>query len=311
MVDITEVAQNIYMIDNQLYSMPKWGSTYLIKEERKALVDPGPSTSVSRVLEGISEIGVSLEDIDYIIVTHIHLDHAGGVGILIKDMPQAQVLVHHKGARHLVNPARLVSSVIASQGEEGMTKYGGVVPVEEHRVKAVNEGEVIWLSEGQVLRFIDAPGHAPHELGIYESRNQGLFVGDALGVYIPEDEILLPATQPPSFDLELWMDTVRRLSELQADKIYFSHFGVSNKVKQLLQLAINNLVVWDNIVTEAVKENRFDGVGAKLVAQACAKLEPVKKRGALYEYLVNSSMPTSAQGFVKYYQEKREAQLVG
>ena len=161
MVDIKEVAENIYLIDDQLYSNPEWGSVYLINEEKKALVDTGPATSVSVVLDGIKRAGVRSEDIDYIIVTHIHLDHAGGTGVIIKGMPHAQVLVHHKGARHLVNPAKLISSAIEVQGEETMVKHGEVVPIEAERVKLVYEGDVLKLSDEQVLRFIDAPGHAP------------------------------------------------------------------------------------------------------------------------------------------------------
>jgi len=303
-VDINEIAENIYMIDNQLYSIPKWGSVYLINEERKALVDPGPTTSVDKVLDGIKRIGVSPGDINYIIVTHIHLDHAGGTGVLIRDMPQAEVVVHHKGARHLVNPAKLISSVMEVQGGEAMVRDGEVVPINVDRVKPVFDGNEIRLSEKQILKFIDAPGHAPHELCIYESRNNGLFTGDAVGVHIAESEVLLPATQPPSFDLELCIDTLRRLMKLKATVIYFPHFGVSNGVQEILQLAIDNLQVWDDIVTEAVKGNGFDSAAERVAAQACAKLEPIRKMESLYEHLTNLYIPTCVNGYIKYYQEK-------
>ncbi len=307
MVDINEVAENIFMIDSRLYSMPKWGSVYLINEERKALVDPGPATSVSEVLDGIKKIGVRSEDIDYIIVTHIHLDHAGGVGSIIRDMPRAQVVVHHRGARYLANPERLVSSVIEAQGVAAMARYGEVVPVEMSRLRSVSGGNVIKLGALQTLKFIDAPGHAPHELCIHESRHNGLFSGDAVGVYIAESEILLPATQPPNFDLELWLDTIDRLMELKATTIYFPHFGLSDKVQEILQTAVDNLQVWDGIAIEAVKENGFDGAAERMAAQACAKLEPVKKLKYLYEYLVNTSIPSSVDGYIKYYQKKYKA----
>ncbi|GAH08832.1 unnamed protein product, partial [marine sediment metagenome] len=175
MVEVSKVAENIYMIDDQLYSIPKYGSVYLINEEKKALIDSGPTTSANSVLNGIKAIGVRPEDIDYIIVTHIHLDHAGGVGVLLRYMPQAQVVVHYKGARHLVNPAKLISSMIADQGEEVMIRYGEVVPIESSRVQAIYDGDTIKLSDRQVLKFVDAPGHASHELCIYESRNNGIY----------------------------------------------------------------------------------------------------------------------------------------
>ena len=103
MIDINEVAENIYLIDDQLFSIPKWGCVYLINEEKKALIESGPATSANSVLDGIRQVGVRPEDIAYIIVTHIHLDHAGGAGVLLKSMPQAQVVAHFLGT-HLPHP---------------------------------------------------------------------------------------------------------------------------------------------------------------------------------------------------------------
>jgi glyoxylase-like metal-dependent hydrolase (beta-lactamase superfamily II) len=303
-IDMKEVAENIYLIDNQLYSMPKWGAVYLIKEEITALVDPGPTTSVKAVLDGIEKIGVRVEDIDYIVVTHIHLDHSGGVGVLIRNMPKAQVLVHQRGSRHLADPAKLVASVIEAQGEKAKAVYGDVAPVEAQRIKQVYDGDAISLGAKQVLKFIDAPGHAPHELCVFESRNNGLFCGDAVGVYIADADLLFPATQPPNFDRELWLNTIDKLMSLEAARIYFPHFGVSEKVQEILKTAIGNLHAWDNIVNEALKENRFSDAAAELAAHAYNKLEPVKEMKRLYEYLVSFSMPTSIQGFMKYYQDK-------
>jgi len=307
MVDIKEVAQNIYLIDNQLYAIPKWGSVYLIKEEKKALVDTGPTTSASAVLEGIKKAGVSPEEINYLIITHIHLDHAGGAGVLLKDMPQAQVVVHHRGAKHLVNPKILVNSVREAQGEEVMRLLGEVVPIETEQVKPVSGDDVLKLGEKQVLRFIDAPGHASHELCIYESRNNGLFSGDAVGISVAENEVLLPVTPPPSFDLKLYLNTLERLMTLSATRLYFAHFGVVNKVQESLQLAKDKLQNWDNMVSKAIKEDGFDRAAEKFRAQLYQELEPVKKAKSLYKYLTEGLVPLNVAGYIKYYQEKHQA----
>ncbi len=307
MVDINEVAENIYMIDDQLYSIPKWGSVYLLNEERKTLIESGPAASANIVLEGINKVGVRPQDIAYIVVTHIHLDHAGGAGLLLKDMPQAQVVVHYKGARHLVNPARLVSSVIAVQGEEIMMRVGEVVPIEANRIQEIHDGDTIELGDKQVLKFIDTPGHAPHELCIYESRNGGLFTGDAVGMYVAEGEVLQPLSPPPDFDLELYINTLERLMRLNATTIYFSHFGISNKVPQNLQLAIDKLRIWDDIVEKAARENALGSAAERMIAQACVELEPVRGKKSLYEYLTRQAMPLSAAGFMKNYQERQRA----
>lgn len=310
MVDIYEVAQKIYLIDNQLHSMPKWGSVYLLDEEEKALIDPGPTASVGPVLDGIKKVGVRPQDIAYIIVTHIHLDHAGGVGVLLKNMPQAQVVVHYRGAKHLINPERLVNSAIETQGKETIANLGEVLPIEEHRVQSVHGGETIRLGEKQVLKFIDAPGHAPHELCIYETRNGGLFVGDAVGIYVGENEILLPVHPPPQFDLELCLDTLEKLARLAPTRLYYTHFGVSNKAQDNLQLARETLQIWNDIIAKATKENALDDAGRRLVAQICAELEPIKEVESLrsvYEHLTREHLPLCAAGHIKHYQETNEA----
>jgi len=307
MIDINEVAENVYLIDDQLYSIPKLGCVYLLNEERKALIESGPTTSVNAVLDGIKKVGVRAEDIAYIIVTHIHLDHAGGAGVLVKGMPQAQVVVHHRGAKHLVSPAKLVTSVIEAQGREAMVGYGEVSLIEPHRVQAIYEDNTIELSDKQVLKFIDAPGHAPHELCIFESRNGGLFTGDAVGMYIAEDEILLPFHPPPNFDLELCTNTLRKLVKLNAAVIYFSHFGISNKVQENLQLAIDKLQLWEDIVAKVWKEDTFDDAAGRMIAQACAELEPIRGMKSLHEYITKVHIPLCAAGHIKYYQEKYQA----
>lgn len=306
MNDIFEVGENIYLIDDQLYSIPKWGCVYLLNEERKALIETGPATSANAVLNGIKKVGVRPEDIAYLLVTHIHLDHSGGAGVLLKDMPQAQVIVHHKGARHLVDPAKLIRSIFEIGYGEELKRCGEPVPIEEHRVREVRDGDTIELSKGQVLKFIDAPGHAPHELCIYESRNGGLFTGDALGIYIPENEILLPFHTPPNFDLELSISTIKRLTEFNATRIYFSHFGVSHKAQETLQLAIDKLWVWEDIIARAAEENALDSAAERLVAQASAELEPIRKMDALYEFMTEFYLAFCAAGHIKNYKERHK-----
>lgn len=304
MVDVNEVAENIFMIDDQLYSIPKWGSVYLINEEKRALVESGPTTSAKVVIDGIRSIGVKPEDIAYIIVTHIHLDHGGGAGVLLRDMPQAQVVVHHKGARHLVNPAKLVTSVIEAQGEAAMVRCGEVIPIEPQRLQPVGDGDTIRLGDRQILEFIDAPGHAPHELCIYESRNRGLFTGDAVAVSLSNGEVFFPFQPPPAFDLVQNNNTIKKLMEVKAKIIYYSHFGPSTRVERDLQLALDKLQVWHNIVVETLKQGSFDGLAEKLIAQARAELEPLKKIVPLYDYLANIHLPLVAAGHIKYYREK-------
>lgn len=305
MVDIKEVGENIYLIDDLLYSIPQWGSVYLLNEEKKAIVDTGPATSAWAVLEGIEKLGVGADEIDYLIVTHIHLDHAGGAGRLLRDMPRASVVVHHRASRHLVTPDRLVRSVTEAQGEAMMAKIGEVVPVDSQRVVPVAENDEIRLSARQVLSFLETPGHAPHELCIRESRNHGLFSGDAIGVSVAENSVLLPVTPPPSFDLPLYLASLEKLARLDVSRIYYSHFGATNRVREDLRRAADLLQAWDELVSRAVNEDGSDNAAEKLRQDLCAELEPVRRMELLHKYLTEELVPMNVAGYMKYFQDKR------
>lgn len=308
MVDVTGIAENIYMIDNQLFSIPQWGSVYLINEDKKVLVDTGPTTSRAAVLDGIKQAGLKPEDIDYIVVTHIHLDHCGGVGVLLRDMPKAKVAVHHRGAKHLLNPERLVGAMMKAQHEETLARFGEVAPVDESRLIIIYGGEVLRLGKKQALEFMDAPGHAPHELCIYERRNNGVFAGDAAGVYVPAKKIVLPSTAPP-FDLELTIDTIEKLIKLNPSYLYYAHFGSATKAIDNLKLVKEKLNAWENIVQDSLKSGKFNIVEEQLRAQRLAEVEPVKPIKPLYEHLSTVGVSVSVSGFLKYFQDKYQVKL--
>ena len=310
MVDVAEVAENIYLIDNQVYSMPRSGAVYLINEERKALVEVGPPSSVNTVLDGIRAVGVRPEDIEYVVVTHIHLDHAGGAGVLLQHMPQAGVVAHHSGIKHLVNPRKLVNGMRQVQGERFWAKVGQVVAVPSHRIQAVREGDTIELGDRQVLRVIGAPGHAPHQICVLESRNGGLFSAEAAGSLLADQKVLLPFNSPPTFDLEQFVDTIKRLMKLSPGALYYSHFGITNAVQENLKITMEKALIWDDIVTEAIRENRLDSVAERMAAQFSTEIEAAREIKPLYEFVTNS-IPVCAAAYIKYHRDKHRALLGG
>ena len=310
MVSVVEVAENIYMIDDLLYSIPKCGSVYFLDEDKKALVDTGPTTSSEVVIEGIKQIGNKPEDVAYLIITHIHLDHGGGTGTLLKSMPKAQVLVHNRVVKHVSKPERLVSSVIEAQGEEAMIRNGEVVPVDEYRVKPAHDGGTIMLSDRQLLTLLETPGHASHELCIHESRNNGIFVGDAVALHVAGTDISVPVTPPPSFDLELYIDSLNKLMKLNASRLYFAHFGVSDKVEEKIKLAIDELKIRDEIIVKADRENSIDRAVEMVVEHARAALQPIRKEmKAAYAYWAEIDIPMSAREHVRYYRKNNNSML--
>jgi len=303
MVDITEIAENIYLIDDELYSLQGWGCVYLLNEEKKALIDTGPTNSIPLILEGMKKVGITVEDIHYLMATHVHLDHTGGAGALLKIMPQAQLVVHQRGAKHLINPTKLVSSMIAVQGEETLKQLGEVVPAAPGRVRSMGEGDAIDLSCEQILRILDAPGHAPHELCIHESRNNGVFTGDAAGMFLGNGASFA-LTPPPSFDAEVCLNTLKRLAQLEPSWIYFAHFGATTRVQEHLQTVMEELRTAGKTVTRAVKANKLDRLAEKLIAQKTAQLAPIKPITALSKFVAEQVIPMNVAGYLKYYQEK-------
>jgi glyoxylase-like metal-dependent hydrolase (beta-lactamase superfamily II) len=235
MTELKEVASHIYLFDNKIYGIPEFGACYILGEDKKAIIDCGPTTSLPYVLEALEKLSLKPADIDYLILTHIHLDHAGGAGMLLKQMPQAKVFVHRNGARHLINPAKLIASVIEAQGEAAYRQNGEIVPIEAARVQIPDDGDKLKLSDSQTLTFYDGLGHSPHELCIAESRNKGVFVGDAVGNFNAAHDILVAITPLPSFDYGLYMASLQKLEKLNPAVLYFPHYGVGNQVKNIFR----------------------------------------------------------------------------
>ena len=305
MTSAYEVAKDIFLIDTEMYSIPGFTASYVLGEKKLALIESGPATSATTVVEGMRQLGFNPKDVDYIIVTHIHLDHAGGAGTLLSDMPNAQVLVHEVGARHLIDPSRMMASVRQVQGEKGIERDGAMVPIPAEQVRAVKDGEIIELSEEQHLQIIYTPGHAKHHICILDSKNKGLFTGD-ITTFVPEEELILPTTPPPDFDLDMLVDTIEKLMAMDIEMLLFSHFGVTRNVERVLGGAIQKLKSWGDIVREAAEIGNLDEAAAQLRADASQVLAPMKHRKDMYDYQVVDFMPVCAAGYLNYYRKKRD-----
>lgn len=300
-----EVAENIFLIDDELYSIPGHGAVYFLSETKSTLVDTGPASSAGKVLEGLNQLGFDIREIEYIILTHIHLDHAGGAGTLLKEMPRAKVFVHPRGIKHLQSPTRLVRSATEALGEDTVIRNGEVLPIAPERMVSANDGEKLRLSDSQQLTFLDCPGHAPHEICIFESRNRGIFVGDAVGHIVEGTDVMIPVTPPPSFNLELYLQTLHRLMDLNASRIYFPHAGTSTHVREKLRSAEEELLAWDEIIAAAAAENKIDSASDRVVKHALERLEVIKKdMKEVHDYWANNDIRMSATEHVRYYKRK-------
>lgn len=233
---------------------PRFDASFLIVENgRAAFVDTGPNSAVPRLLAALEAHGLDRDAVDYVIPTHVHLDHAGGAGLLMRELPKAKLVVHPRGARHLVDPGALMEGVRAVYGREVADRdYGELIPVPAERVVTTEEGTVLELG-GRPLRFADTPGHARHHHCIWDEASRGWFTGDTFGIVYPElntprGPYIVPATAPVQFDQPALHDSVARLLAQRPEVMYLTHYGA---VRDVETLAVQFLAQVDAMVDAA------------------------------------------------------------
>lgn len=223
-------------------------SAYILDFDDVAIIDPGPASGYKNILKALDELGIEKERVKYLVATHIHIDHSGNCGHLVKELPEAKVVVHPKGAKHLIDPERLWVSSKSVLGPIA-DLYEKPIPVPESKIMKIGDMEKIDLG-GDTLLCMHAPGHTAHHVAYYLEGSKVLFPSDAAGVYT--HKTLLPATPPP-FELDQALKSLEKLMELDVKFVAFTHFGASENGK-LLKRAYDKLVSWAKIAEEVVKE---------------------------------------------------------
>ena len=276
--------------------------SYVIKGKKPFLVESGPSNSILNLLSGLKELNVKLEDVEYVAITHIHLDHGGGAGTLLKFLPNAKVIVHPRGMTHLVNPERLWSS---SQKVLGFVSeiFGKPEPVPKERVIPVTEGAFDLGNEAK-LTVSETLGHASHNLSFQESFNGGIFPGDAAGTYLPEFDVVVPTTPPP-FYLDSALTSLDKLISLKPTELYFSHFGKANNAIQRLKDYKQQLKLWADIAEEGVRKNQsFKEIRDSILAEdiVMGQVLDFVRSHQIYSKTV---LENCVRGFIEYAKQKR------
>jgi glyoxylase-like metal-dependent hydrolase (beta-lactamase superfamily II) len=251
-----DLGDEVWLVDTQMGGYDGITAGYLIRGERPCLVETGAARSAGEVVDGLAALGVGADDLATIVVTHIHLDHAGGVGTLAAAFPQAQVVVHEAGARHLADPSRLMRSARMVFGDVLDELFGALLPTDAERIRVLADGDTIDLGGGRTLASFDSPGHARHHVGLLDSLTGDLYTGDAAGVWTPETGDLRPATPPPDFDLDAALASLERMRERHPTRLLFSHFGPVTDVGTTLDRSVEELRLW----VELVREARADGL---------------------------------------------------
>jgi glyoxylase-like metal-dependent hydrolase (beta-lactamase superfamily II) len=242
--DITDLGHGVFQIDTRMAGYDGITAGYLIRGDRPCLVETGTAPSAPVVRDALGRLGIWAGDLATVVVTHIHLDHAGGVGDIAEMFPAAQIVVHQLGARHLADPSKLMASARMVYGDALDRLFGVMAPVPADRIVALEDTGTIDLGGGRRLDSHYSPGHAKHHVGLVDSDNGDLYVGDAAGVYIPETADLRPATPPPDFDLEVALSSLRKFAALQPTRLLFSHYGPVTPVAETLDRSAEEIRVW-------------------------------------------------------------------
>lgn len=280
---VRPLGHGVHVVDTGFHRDDFDAAYLIVQDGRAAFVDTGTNFSVPRLLAALPALGLAREDVDWVIPTHVHLDHAGGVGALVRELPAARVLVHPRGARHLADPSALYAGALAVYGQAEMDRnYGTLVPVEASRIVSSTDGGSVNLA-GRALVTIDTPGHARHHHCIWDEASRGWFTGDTFGLSYREFDTpagawILPTTTPVQFEPEALQASIARLMASDPQCMYLTHYGRVTGVPRLADMLSQQL---DALVsrsrtlqhapqrTQALREAVLDVHLSSLAAHGC------------------------------------------
>ncbi|HLM53091.1 MAG TPA: MBL fold metallo-hydrolase [Pseudoxanthomonas sp.] len=267
----------IHTIDTA-FQRDHFDAAYLIVEEgRSAFVDCGTNHSVPRMLAALAANGLAPADVDWLLLTHVHLDHAGGAGALMAQLPNATLVVHPRGAPHMIDPSRLIAGATAVYGEEEMQRsYGRILAVPEERVVIAEDGHRVDLN-GRPLLCIDTPGHARHHFCVWDARSRGWFTGDTFGLSYRELDsargaFILPTTTPVQFEPEALKASIARLLERDPQEMHLTHYGRVTDVERLARELVDQVDEMVAIARECDAANVAPDERHRRLAEALAAL---------------------------------------
>jgi glyoxylase-like metal-dependent hydrolase (beta-lactamase superfamily II) len=279
----------------------------LLEGDDPVVVDPGPSVSLDKLEHGLSAAGISIDELAGVLLTHIHLDHAGASGTIIKRNPRAKLYVHQRGARHMVAPERLLNSAERLYGDQMDELWGEFLAVPEANVVALSGGETLELA-GRRIEVAYTPGHASHHVSYLDTSNGTALVGDTVGIRIGDHPYVLPVTPPPDIDLDAWRTSLAKIEAWKPERLYVTHFGVAHGVAGHLDEFRQRLGQWADQVREGLISDRDDeecivrftaGVVGDLEARLPADIVPLYRQGGAPDM--------SWRGLARYWRKRSEA----
>lgn len=311
MTKVTQLRDGLWQISLPFQNEEEIVGSYLLAGKNElTLIDPGPGSTLEALLEGVRGAGFDVQELTHVLLTHIHLDHAGVAGSLARRVPQAQILVHQLGAPHLLDTSRLIASAQRIYGERMQALWGEIEAVPAEQLRAFEGNEILNVA-GRRLEVHYAPGHAIHHVIFFDVHSGELFAGDVAGVRLQGIDFVRPPTPPPDLDLEAWSASLDLIKRLRPDVLYIGHYGEVRNITSHLASLRERLYGWGDFVLGAMNEGKTEEeIIALLIKQANPELERVSRTFRdVVRYDIATNYPMTVQGYMRYWRKKHPERL--
>ncbi len=286
---------------------PKSIAAVLVQSDGvNALIDPGPASTLETLRAGLNEHGLRVQDLHTILLTHIHLDHAGAVGALVKENPKLDVFVHEFGAPRVADPSKLLASARRLYGAEMDRLYGDVLPVPEENLRALAGGETVSVGKRD-FEILYTPGHASHHLTFWDAQDGVAFVGDVGGITVEGDTFIMPATPPPDIDIELWNNSLDAIAALRPAKLFLTHFGYAHDPQAHIVRYRKKLADWSAMVKTLFESGKTEEAAAQeFVDAVVGETKHAVAASEADHYIFNGGLYLSWLGLLRHTKRQKE-----
>ena len=298
----------ITTLDNQWMGHPRSIAAALLESEgHRAIVDPGPGSTIETLRKQLQARGLSVGDLDALLLTHIHLDHAGASGALVRENPRLAVYVHKNGAPHMADPSKLVASALRLWPNELQQLFGETLPVPPENLRILEGGETLTLGSSK-LEVVYTPGHASHHVSYFDHEESVAFVGDTAGVRIEGHSYVMPATPPPDIDLEIWENSFTAILERKPARLFLTHFGFSGNPVEHVLLFRERLHKWAAVAEKSIRSASDDSAAmASFMAATRAEIAEYLPADEMEHYVFNAGLNLSFLGLARYLRKRAAA----
>ena len=305
--DLETVANNTFQIDVEHRGNPQVIAACLLKGDGgPAIVDPGPTSALPTLKEKLAQCGLRVADLDAILLTHIHLDHAGATGTLVAENPRLRVYVHERGATHMAQPEKLLASAQRLYGGEMDLLWGEFRAVPADNLCVLRGGEQIHAG-GRVLEVEYTPGHASHHVSYFDASTGLAFIGDTAGIRSANRPYIVPPTPPPDIDLETWGKSLDLILARKPAKLFLTHFGIAEPVEEHVAELRERLAQWGGIVRESLLSGADDAARAiQFATEVQADLQKHFSAPEAVQYVKGAGLDLCWMGLARYWR-KRDA----